>query len=43
MLAALNTEEALSKQNKDKYDDKPQYKIGDSVMIKNFNKNQIGM
>ena len=43
MLAALNTKEAHSKQNNDKYDDVPEYKIGDLVMIKNFNKNQIGM
>ena len=38
MLAALNTKESCSKQNKDKYDDVPQYKIGDLVKIKNFNK-----
>ena len=38
MLAALNTKEACSKQNKDKYHDVPQYEIGDLVMIKNFNK-----
>ena len=39
MLAAPNTKEALSKQNKkEKYDDVPQYKIGDLVMIKNFDK-----
>ena len=42
MLAALNTKEAHSKQNKDKYDDIPQYKIGDLVMIRNFDKYQIG-
>ena len=35
MLAALNTKEACFKQNKEKYDDIPQYKIGDLVMIKN--------
>ena len=34
-LAALNTKEAHSKQNKDKYDDVPLYKIWDLVMIKN--------
>ena len=39
MLAALNTKEACSKQNKEKYDDVPQYKIGDLVMIKDFHKN----
>ena len=38
MLAALNTKEAHSKQNTEKYDDIPQYKIGDFVMIKNFDK-----
>ena len=38
MLAALNTKEAHSKQNRDNYDDMPQYKIGDLIMIKNFNK-----
>ena len=43
MLAALNTKEAQAKQNTDKYDDIPQYKIGDLIMIKKFNKNQIGM
>ena len=42
MLAALNTKEACSKQNIDKYDDIPQYKIGDLIMIKTFDKNQIG-
>ena len=41
--AALNTKEAYSKQNIDKYNDIPQYKTGDLIMIKNFNKNQIGM
>ena len=39
MLAVLNIKEVHSKQNKEKYDDVPQYKIGDLVMIKNFNKN----
>ena len=39
MLTALNTKEAHSKQNKDKYDDVPQYKIGDLVMIKILIKN----
>ena len=43
ILAALNIKEAHSKQNKEKYDDVPQYKIGHLVMIKNFDKNQIGM
>ena len=38
MLAALNTTEAYSKQNKEKYDDIQQYKIGDLIMTKNFNK-----
>ena len=37
MLAALNTKEACSKQNIDKYDDIPQYENGDLIMIKNFN------
>ena len=36
VLAALTTKEAYSKQNKEKYDDVSQYKIGDLVMIKNF-------
>ena len=39
MLAALNIKEAYSKQNKEKYDDVPQYKIRDLVMIMNLNKN----
>ena len=38
MLAVLYTKEAHSKQSKEKYDDIPQYKIGDLVMIKNFDK-----
>ena len=38
MLAALSTREAHSKQTKQKYDDASNYKIGDLVMIKNFNK-----
>ena len=38
MLAALNTKEAHSKQNIDKYDDIPQYKIGDLIVAKNFDK-----
>ena len=42
MLAALNTNEAHSKQSKDKYDDIPHCKIGDLVMIRKFDKNQIG-
>ena len=37
MLAALNTKEAHSKQSKQKYD-VPTYKIGDLVMIRNFDK-----
>ena len=41
-LQALNTKEPHSKQNKDKYYDVHHYKIGDLVMIKNINKNQIG-
>ena len=43
MLAALNTKEAHSKQNKDKYDYIPQYKIGNLIMIKIMIRNQIGM
>ena len=39
MLAALNTKEAHSKQIIEKYDNTPQYKIGDLIMIKNFDKN----
>ena len=42
MLAALNSKETNSKENREKYDEVPQYKIGDLFMIKNFNKNQIG-
>ena len=38
MLAVLNTKRAHSKQNTDKYNDIPQYKIGDLIIIKNFNK-----
>ena len=38
MLAALNTKEAHCKQKIDKYDDIPQYKIGDLIMNKNFGK-----
>ena len=38
MLAALKTKEGCFKQNIEKYDDIPEYKIGDFVMIKNFNK-----
>ena len=38
MLAALNTKVACYKQNKDKYDDTAQYKTGDIIMIKNFDK-----
>ena len=33
MLAALNTKEAHSKQNKDKYNKVPQYKTEDLIMI----------
>ena len=43
MFATLNTKEACSKWNKDKYDDIPQFKIGDLGTIRNFNKNSIGM
>ena len=42
MLAALNTKETCSKKNIDKYDDIPQYKIGDLIIIKNFDKNKLG-
>ena len=42
MLAALNTKEAQSKQRKQKYDDIPNYKIGDFIMIRNFDKNLTG-
>ena len=38
MLVNHNTKEAHSKQNRDKYDDIPQYKTGDLIMIKNFDK-----
>ena len=41
ILAALNTKdtkEACSKQNRDKYNDIPQYKIGHLIMIKNLDK-----
>ena len=38
MLAILNTNEAHSKQNLDKDEDVPQYKLGDLDMIKNFDK-----
>ena len=38
LQAALNTKEDHSKQNKEKYDDIPHYKIGDLVMIRNFDK-----
>ena len=43
MLAAPNTKEGHSKQNIEKYDDIPHHKIGDLIMIKTFDKNQIGM
>ena len=39
MLADLNTKDAHSKQNRDKYEYMSQYEIGDLIMIKNFNKN----
>ena len=39
MPAVLNTKQAPSEQDKEKYDDVPQYKIGDLVMVKNFDKN----
>ena len=38
MLTALNTKEAHSKQKCDKHDNIPQLKIGDLIMIKNFDK-----
>ena len=38
MLGTVNTKEALSKQSKQKYDEIPNYKIGDLVMIRNFDK-----
>ena len=38
MLAALNMKEAHSKHSKQNYDDIPSYKIGDLVMIRNFDK-----
>ena len=38
MLAALHMREAQSRQTKQSSDDVPYYKIGDLVMIKNFNK-----
>ena len=38
MLAALNTKETCSKQSKQKYDDIPQYKMGNLVMINTFDK-----
>ena len=43
ILAALNTKEAHSKQNRDKYDNIPQYKIGDLIIIKHSDKNQMGI
>ena len=36
MLAALNTRQAQSKQSKQEYDDVPNYKICDLVMIRNY-------
>ena len=38
MLAALNTKETHSKHSKQKYDDVPNYRIVDLVMIRNFDK-----
>ena len=38
MLAALNMREARSKQSKQKYDDVYNYKTGDLVMNRNFDK-----
>ena len=37
-LSDLNTKETHYKQSKEKYDDIPHYKIGDLVMIRNFDK-----
>ena len=34
MLATLNTKGEYSKQNRDKYDAIPQYKMGDLIMTK---------
>ena len=36
MLAALNIREAHSKQSKQKYNDIPNYEIGDLVIIRNL-------
>ena len=38
MPTALNMRESHSKQSKQRYDDVPDYKIGDLVMIRNFDK-----
>ena len=43
MLAAPNTKEACSKQKDDKHNAVPQFKVGDFIMIKTFDKNQTGM
>ena len=43
ILTALNTKEACSKQKCDKHNDIPEFKIGDLVMIKNFDKIHPGM
>ena len=43
MLTALNTRQAHSKQSKEKYDDVPNYKIGDLVMIKTLTRSLTGM
>ena len=38
MLASLNTKEVHLKQKRHKYDDIPNYKIGDLVMVRNVDK-----
>ena len=43
MLAALNTKEVGIKYSKQKYDDIPNFKIGDLAMIRNFDKNLTWM
>ena len=43
MLGALNTKEGHSKQSKQEYGDILNYKIGDLVLIRNFDKNLTGM
>ena len=37
-VSSPHTKEAHSKQNIEKYDDIPKYKIGDLIMTKNFDK-----